>query len=578
LFGYREAHILDPWHNINLTEQSIGRVIRTGSHLHLPPQERNVAVYQYAATLADRESIDLTIYKICEKKAIKAGVVEKILKENAFDCNLNKDVNIYDEERYNQLIPLKTSHNKQIKVSLADMAYSRSCFYMKDCTFKCSGNGNDKALLQNMQIPIHIPIMKFNYDKEVDEYKNLIIQLMATTFNIKIDNLRQYLKKIIYGEQDIKKIEVKKTKKHTQQKQQKQILNKSMSMHSGEEENVWEDEDAFTSAIEEIINNDVDVVITDKFGRRGKIVLSGEYLRFIPEGNLEPNMSIQKQSMKIPNLKTEVDLKTYITKLGEEQKHLVETEELNYEDILVSTIEVIEKVFYGIYQKEYKFNVKIKFEEIVDLIFSKLVYQYKLAIIKNILEKIVHGIKLSINENKFENVIKNHIVYLNDVFPDSKPEIDIKKSIYGFIIQNENKLELYILNSNKEFEKNQGNLRKVIEQRRKILTKTPNNKIYGYLKYEKGREIPLFKITDITKGEKKSLIGSTCTTKKTNEIKKHINKLDDKILKSKTLLMNKNVLCNDIEILLKRNDNMKNDGKKWYYTPEEYEIYFGGFS
>ena len=37
LFGYREVHILSPWHNINLTEQSIGRVIRTGSHLHLPP-------------------------------------------------------------------------------------------------------------------------------------------------------------------------------------------------------------------------------------------------------------------------------------------------------------------------------------------------------------------------------------------------------------------------------------------------------------------------------------------------------------------------------------------------------------
>jgi hypothetical protein len=105
LFGYREVHILDPWHNINLTEQSIGRVIRTGSHLHLPPQERNVSVYQYAATLDDRESFDLKIYKICEKKAIKAGVVEKLLKENAIDCELNKDVNVFDEEHYNRKIP-----------------------------------------------------------------------------------------------------------------------------------------------------------------------------------------------------------------------------------------------------------------------------------------------------------------------------------------------------------------------------------------------------------------------------------------------------------------------------------------
>jgi hypothetical protein len=339
------------------------------------------------------------------------------------------------------------------------------------------------------------------------------------------------------------------------------------SKQSGEEENIWEDEDAFTSAIEEIINNDV--VITDKFGRRGKIVVSGEYLRFIPEGNLEPNMSIQKQSMKLPNLKSEVDLKTFITKLGEEQKRLVETEELNYEDILVSTIEIIEKVFYGIYQKEYKFNVKIKFEEIVDIIFSKLIYSYKLTILKNILEKLVNGSKLNDNERKFENIIKKHIVYMKDVFPDTKQETDIKKNIYGFIIQNENKLELYILNSNKEFEKNQGNLRKIIEHHKKNMSKTPNNKLYGYLKYEKGREIPIFKLTDIaTKGE-------TCFTKKTHEIKKTLNKLDDKILKDRNVLINKNILCNDIELIMKRNDLLNLDGKKWYYTPEEYEIYFG---
>ena len=42
--------------------------------------------------------------------------------------------------------------------------------------------------------------------------------------------------------------------------------------------------------------------------------------------------------------------------------------------------------------------------------------------------------------------------------------------------------------------------------------------------------------------------------------------------------MNKNVLCNDIELLFKRNDTIKLDGKKWYYTPEEYSIYFDSFA
>lgn len=586
LFGYREAHILDPWHNINLTEQSIGRVIRTGSHIHLPPQERNATVYQYATTLDDRESFDLKIYKICENKAIKAGVIEKILKENALDCELNKDVNIYDSQHYNKLIPLITSHNKDIKVSLADTEYSRSCFYMKNCKFNCSNTKKDLSKQLNLQqLHQQIPIMKFNYDKEVDEYKNLIIQLLKTTFNVKISNLRNYLKKLIYGEQDVESTRNPITKTNKKSIISKRITKKHIAndmdkyaysdKDAGNDVDMgWNDEDAFITAIEEIINNEIE--IKDKFGRNGKIVISGNYLRFIPEGSLEPNMSIQKQNLKNPLLKSEIDLKGFITKISDEQKRLVETDDINYDDILLKTIEKIEQIFYGIYQKEYKFNIKIKMEEIIDIIFSKLVYSYKLIIIKKILSKIIHGVKITDNERKFEKNIKNHIVYMKDVFPDTRLETDIKKSIYGFIIQNENKLELFILNSEKEFEKNQGNLRKIIEHHKKLMNKTPNNKLYGYLKYEKGRDAPIFKITDIiTKGDKKSVIGGTCSTKSTNEIKKNLNKLDDKILKNKNILTSKNVLCNDIEILMKRNDEIKLDGKKWYYTPEEYEIYFG---
>ena len=46
--------------------------------------------------------------------------------------------------------------------------------------------------------------------------------------------------------------------------------------------------------------------------RKGKISLSGEYLRFIPEGNLDPNISIQKQQLKQPNIFSQIDLKEYI--------------------------------------------------------------------------------------------------------------------------------------------------------------------------------------------------------------------------------------------------------------------------
>ena len=59
-----------------------------------------------------------------------------------------------------------------------------------------------------------------------------------------------------------------------------------------------------------------------------------------------------------------------------------------------------------------------------------------------------------------------------------------------------------------------------------------------------------------------------------NDIKNKINKLDDKLLRG-NVIISKNTLCNDVEILLKRYDNKKQDGNKWYYKPEEYFIYFG---
>ena len=247
-----------------------------------------------------------------------------------------------------------------------------------------------------------------------------------------------------------------------------------------------------------------------------------------------------------------------------------------------------EQIYYGVYQKEYKYNIKIKLEEIMDLLFNKLNYTFKVLILKNILEKIVQNVKLTGDENKIKSSIKTNIVYMNEIFHNirSQKDKDYSKdndkdddkdinNIYGFIIQNDNKLELFILTDDKIFEKNQGNIRKIIEFRKKELKSTLPNNLHGYLKYEKGIDTPAFKIVDlITKGDKKSASGIRCITKSTTDIKKNLNKLDDKILRNKNVNYNKNALCNDIELLLKRNDVDRLNNKKWFYTPEEYFIFF----
>jgi hypothetical protein len=575
LFGYREVHILDPWHNINLTEQSIGRVIRTGSHLHLLPQERNVSVYQYATTLEDRESFDLIIYKIGEKKAIKSGVVEKILKENAIDCEINKDVNIFDEKYYNRKIPQITSNGKSIEISLADSPYTRSCFYMEECGYECASSSVSMTKETGHTV---YPIMRFNYEKELEEYRKLIIQLIASSFNVNINHLRAYLKKIGNKIQYSKTVETKGKISRKYKITKKGSLAKAGTITETDETD-WDDEDAFLGAIQDIINNDN--LIKDKFGREGKIVLSGDTLRFIPNGQPSPNISISQQYLPIqtnPPIKSQIDLKGFISKISDEQKRLAEEQELNYEDILHKLIEKAEQIYYGVYQKEYRYNIKIKQEEILNLLFNKLNYTFKVLIIKKILEKIVQNNKLTNDEDIIKSSIQSNIVYMNEIFHDIKSlkgKENNKDNIYGFIIQNDYKLELFILTDDKIFEKNQGNLRKVIEFRKTSMKSTQPNSVHGYLKYEKGIDNPVFKIKDIsTKGDKKSVSGAKCITNSTTDIKKNLNKLDDKILRMKNISYNKNALCNDIELLLKRNDSARLNGKKWFYTPEEYFIFF----
>ena len=59
----------------------------------------------------------------------------------------------------------------------------------------------------------------------------------------------------------------------------------------------------------------------------------------------------------------------------------------------------------------------------------------------------------------------------------------------------------------------------------------------------------------------------------TSTIKKLLFKLDPNFIKN--IKHNTRVaFCNDMEYLLKSKDNKLLNKKKWFYTPEEYFIYF----
>jgi hypothetical protein len=118
----RRMYVLTPAWNNGTTEQAIARAIRYKSHNDLPPNMRTVSILRVAAepiidatSKAKLDSIDMQMYKISEDKDIVIKQVERLLKETAIDCALNRSRNL-----------LQT-----------DLPNTKECDYMETCAYQC---------------------------------------------------------------------------------------------------------------------------------------------------------------------------------------------------------------------------------------------------------------------------------------------------------------------------------------------------------------------------------------------------------------------------------------------------------
>ena len=154
----RQLHILDPWYNLSLIEQIIGRAVRFKGHKDLEFEKRNVEIYRHGSLLSTTEDMfaekpiekplkksniiqqmtaDVYIYKIAETKAIKMGYISRIIKQTAVDCILNKAQQFYTHEQMNIVVDIITSTNRKVKYQIGDKSYSPICDYMESCAYKC---------------------------------------------------------------------------------------------------------------------------------------------------------------------------------------------------------------------------------------------------------------------------------------------------------------------------------------------------------------------------------------------------------------------------------------------------------
>jgi hypothetical protein len=139
----REIYVLDTWFHLNKLEQILGRGIRNKSHIALPKEKRNVTVYlltnQFPAesVMGSRETTDMFFYRYALNKAYRMGVINRFIKQNALDCNINYEAVVIlgiEQKRYqinSQGVPVPD-------VDINDQPFTSICDWQSDCEIKCA--------------------------------------------------------------------------------------------------------------------------------------------------------------------------------------------------------------------------------------------------------------------------------------------------------------------------------------------------------------------------------------------------------------------------------------------------------
>ena len=533
----REVHILDPWYHFNKIEQVIGRGIRNCSHKDLPKEKRNVVVYLYASTLSpnpskDIETIDLNLYRICERKMKKISEIEYLLKTSAVDCNLNKEDNRFISEFYNKKSKVITSKNTEHNLDLKDVDNSKICNF-RACDFKCNPD------LFNKDIKLNEDTFDFNKVRDnIYDIKQLIKNM--------------YTRNLAYLLEDIKAEYVS-------------IYNR-------------ENNDILFYALSELIKNKE--VFSNNLGKLGVLKKQGQYYIFVPKflksqlvsyNNIRRPITKKLRYLNITNYKEtktkqkintfdEISNKisTFISLLEEEKDELLEDKNFNS-----GHKQELEKIYYDL-------------KETSNFLFDYIKPELKSKLLELIIER-------NYNETKVEDEL--YIKALDKSLLKMKRDVDVmydgEEYIYGYkiAIDNDIKYVKYDSKTQKFIEPTISEVKLIKKNINiKIRQESGSALIIGYLEYKKSNNSINLKIRDKNyEGKKGTQIktGSICGNDgmKKMKIVEYIEKtLEDDIyskIKTSKIKIGKSNLCFELELHLRNYDLLNKKNQRWFYNLEE---------
>ena len=524
----RQVHILDPWFHMNKLEQVIGRAIRNCSHIKLPFKHRNVLVYQYASVAPKKyETIDLKMYRISEQKQKNIAEVEYLIKTNAIDCGLNKELNRFTDAIYKQKFKIKISRKdikKEIEIGLHDLDNSKICNF-KNCDFKCLPDSDSSASNSNT--------LDYRFiEDNIDEIKTFI-----KTF---------YTKQFYYTLNDIKKF------------------------YKAEYD---EDYNLLYYSLNELVENSE--LLKDPYNRES--VLSRVGTKYIVKPKIVKGQYTSINNLRFPYTKKRRYIDTTNERIKITRKNKVKTDldtdkfQKKLNKIYNSKLKII--------TDRLKINVP-KGNELINYIDNlkkkiglNIPYSYLDPINKEILIEIIikkqKNNSLSSVENQMFKLLDSHILF-------NSRDLGITENgedIFGYKIATSETNVKYMAYKDDKFSLvDMTNKLKILKNiKNKIKSELPPNKLIIYM-FNKNNKMNI-KIkeknteTKLTKVKTGSICGNEGMKKDT--IVEYINKIKRGTYKEGSL-PSKDLLCLELDIYIRLNElNSTTNNARWFYTAEE---------
>jgi len=539
----RQVHILEPWYNMNRIEQTLGRAVRTKSHCKLPFLERNVMIFLYGTMLSDNtESTDLYIYRHAEEKAIQIGKINRLLKQNAVDCLLNKEQGNFTEENLKQTYTIMLSNFTEVSYKIGDKAFSDICDYMESCNFLCR---KEKELREE-------DINDTTYSKDFSNFNNTKL----------IKKIKSLFKEYYF----LKKEDL--------------IANLNIQSKTSLLQ--------IYAALDKLLY-DKNEFVYDRYGKTGHIINIGNYYLFQPVEIGNTNISIFERSTPIQVKRKSLTLNTQYKKdiKDKSTKTISKKNESNEKDFS-KYLETLKDKFITATTHTGKIKSTSTWYECVNTAIERLTNfsisreKFDEYIIHHIVDTIPYSEKINLLnylyketrlEDEFEQKIKDYIdTYL---FKTKLPGIVLLNNQSG---SNKLKQTFFVFRNGKWNEALPEEIEGYSKEIKTIYESLNTNlaSVYGYITpFKKNQEL-VYKIKTNKKGadgnEQRQVKGARCDQAN----KSDMILLITEILKEKKLLdvelnlskVPSNILCCIQELLLRHLNDDDDDEKIWFINPE----------